>query len=201
MLLDGSRIVDDDTAFPRIEIGDSAIDEKRRGHRRLEILEVPPQSGDDLIHDEVADVHTDQFENEAAVGTQQLVDKSKLEYRVGFVVVVVIFMMQIGVGFVVDVDVMMMTMKKVISTMMRRRTRRRQMIANKLSTTEVRIGPNPFDKGQEIQEEDEREEDREDGEDLVVVKIQRQRALHDVRVRGALTLGDERALSLQREQR
>ena len=81
------------------------------------------------------------------------------------------------------------------------RPTRRQVISNEFSAPEEGVAPNPPDQREQIDEEDEREKDRENGEDLIVVEIERHGALHDVRVRRALALRHERALRLERKER
>ena len=107
-------------------------------HIYTSYLEVRPELGDDFVDDEISDIHAEKFEDEAAVGPQQLVSESRLEQCRRLLVFVVVF--QIVVEVVVDVQ---MTMQRMLTSMMR--LAHWQMIADKFAATEVRIGPNPLD--------------------------------------------------------
>ena len=193
---DAVRLLLDGVIFRRQP--DAAVEKRRRRrrrrHHRLSIFEVRPQSGYELVYDEIPDVDADHLEDEAAVGAQQVVGESIVEGETAFFVFVVVDVVVVNLA-VVDA---VMQVEMVTSVL---RPTRRQMISDEFPPAEEGVAPHPPDQREQIDEEDEREKDRENGEDFIVVQIERHRALHDVRVRRALALRHERALRLEREER
>ena len=91
---DAVRLLFDGIVFCRQS--HAAVEKRRRRrrrlrrHHRLSIFEVHPQSGYDLVYDEIPDVDADHLQDEAAVGAQQVVGESIVEGEAAFFVFVVV---------------------------------------------------------------------------------------------------------------